>query len=443
MRYRIPLMGYLALVIVALFGATCTPRAQHQDGPWKFEDNFSSQIGGWPTGTTDRGDEFSYVDGKYRILIKIKEGQVGAGQIAGIPFAGRRFHTLVVEADAVQQLGPPGALHGVICGTSPAELYFFLISLDGSYFIVRDDAGTASADLLGSGRLSVPIRGIGEANRIRAQCVGSEQEAMLTLSVNGEKVAEARGQRGESFDRAGFTVTTLYAIAGSTRTAVPGVSKERPGSPAAFEVEVLFDNFVARNFVARDPQSDPLKLLTRCEFPDGLRVVSADRLPAEARLREVVTTEGRKSVSLADGYRVMLAYPGSGYFANMKIERFEASRYPDDKSAIIQNLQYLSDQSLMEAGVRVPLEHYEYHGFDLYAVNFPTIDFYITNNLPALGGGPISTYVLFEDSTRSVFTVYFVNQRPERRNFQSIEEYRTLRDRFLEEYTSCVIRSAR
>lgn len=77
----------------------------------------------------------------------------------------------------------------------------------------------------------------------------------------------------------------------------------------------------------------------------------------------------------------------------------------------------------------------------MYGVNFPTIDFYIENNPPALGGGPIGTYVLFDDSRRMIVTVYFLNQRPGRRRFKTIEEYRTLRDRFLDDYTTCMARA--
>lgn len=234
-------------VLSALLVSGCAPpvswKFEHNAG-WKLEDDFSSRAGGWPTRAAE-GDEWGYVDGKYRVLIKVAAGQVSAGRIAGIPLVreGKRLPALTVEADAVQKSGPPVTLHGVSCGTSPGELYIFLINLVGDYFIVRDDARLASPDLLGSGRARVPIRGRGEINRIRAQCVGGEPEAMLTLSVNGEKVAEARGQRGKSFDRAAFVVTTSHAIAGRTRTAVPGVSPERP---MAFETEVLFDNFVAR-----------------------------------------------------------------------------------------------------------------------------------------------------------------------------------------------------
>lgn len=243
-RHRERRARLVTSVVSAVLVAGCAPAVawKFEDSTgWKLEDDFSSRAGGWPTRAAG-GDEWGYVDGKYRIRITVAAGQGSAGRIAGIPLVrqGKRLPALTIEADAVQKSGPPGTLHGVSCGTSPAELYFFLMNVDGDYFIVRDDARMASPDLLGSGRANVRLRGIGEVNRIRAQCVGGEQEAVFTLSVNGEKVAEARGQRGKSFDRAAFVVTTSHAIAGRTGTAVPG------GSPIGFEAEVLFDNFVAR-----------------------------------------------------------------------------------------------------------------------------------------------------------------------------------------------------
>lgn len=193
--------------------------------------------------------------------------------------------------------------------------------------------------------------------------------------------------------------------------------------------------------VFAQPRPDSLRPLTRCDFRDGLRIVSADRIPVEIRERQVVTPTGQQRVSLADGYRVMLAYPRTDFFANLKIEMSQDSRYSDDKKTVVESLKYLSNQSSMEAGVPVPLEHEAYKGFDVYAVNFPTIDFYIENNPPTLGGGPIGTYVLFDDSRKMIVTVYFLNQRPERRQFKTMEEYRILRERFLEDYTTCTART--
>jgi hypothetical protein len=246
-QMKIPGINCLTVVMLALTAAAGTAPTQQQERPWKFEDDFSSRAGGWPTGSTNRGDQFGYADGKYRIVIKVEPKQVGSGQIAGIPLTrnGNPFQTLEVEADAIQRTGPPTTLHGVSCGTSPTELYFFLINLEGQFFIVRDDAKTASADMLLMGRASVPFRGIGETNRIRVQCGGGQPEALLALYVNGAKVGQAKG-RGTAFDRVAFVVTTLNSIAGSTHMAIPGVDAKRPGSPTAFEAEILFGNFVAR-----------------------------------------------------------------------------------------------------------------------------------------------------------------------------------------------------
>jgi hypothetical protein len=134
----------------------------------------------------------------------------------------------------------------VSCGTSPAELYFFLINADGHYAIVRDDAEAGRAELLASGSRSIAIRSIGERNRITAECAGGEGDALLTITVNGQKVGEARGQVGETFDRAAFVVTTPRAIANSTNAVLPGGSSEDPASWTTHKAEVLFDNFISR-----------------------------------------------------------------------------------------------------------------------------------------------------------------------------------------------------
>jgi hypothetical protein len=178
--------------------------------------------------------------------------------------------------------------------------------------------------------------------------------------------------------------------------------------------------------------------LTQCDFVDGLRVVAVDRLPGEIRSRPIPTAEGLKSVSLADGYRVMLAYPGTEYFANLKIEMSEQSRFGDDKSAVRHSMDYLARQTSKEARVQVPVEHSNYRTLELFGYTFPTVDFCIPNNPPALGCGPISIYVIFKDSTRTIITAYLLNQRPNQRRFATFDEYVTLRDRFLDSYASCV-----
>jgi hypothetical protein len=42
------------------------------------------------------------------------------------------------------------------------------------------------------------------------------------------------------------------------------------------------------------------------------------------------------------------------------------------------------------------------------------------------------------DASRIVTTIYFLNQEPKDRNFQTIEQYRVARDRFLSTYAACI-----
>jgi hypothetical protein len=149
---------------------------------WKeFRDDFSTKAGGWPSGVNDRGDQFGYADGNYRILIRVRPGQVAAGQIAGIPLSGMSPKKLVVKTDAVQRTGSSDTVFGLSCGPSQNELYVFAINAEGYYFIFLDDAVVGKADLLQSGRSEGHIRGLGENNRLYAECSGGEDEAAFVF----------------------------------------------------------------------------------------------------------------------------------------------------------------------------------------------------------------------------------------------------------------------
>ena len=206
---------------------------------------------------------------------------------------------------------------------------------------------------------------------------------------------------------------------------------------------MLASHPAAPDALSAEQQTDPLRPLTQCDFADGLKTAAADRAPAEIRERKVATATGARTVSLADGYRILFAYPGSDYFANVKLELSQEARYAADKKAVVANMEYLANRTSIDARAAVPLQHDTLRGFDIYGFNFPTIDFYVAGNPPTLGGGPIGTFVLLDDARRLIVTMYFLNQRPERRRFKTIEEYRDLRDRFLDNYTTCLARNPR
>jgi len=50
----------------------------------------------------------------------------------------------------------------------------------------------------------------------------------------------------------------------------------------------------------------------------------------------------------------------------------------------------------------------------------------------------LGIYVLFSDVDRTITTFYFINQNPKRKRFQTVEEWRVLRDVFLNTYITCV-----
>jgi hypothetical protein len=57
-------------------------------------------------------------------------------------------------------------------------------------------------------------------------------------------------------------------------------------------------------------------------------------------------------------------------------------------------------------------------------------------------GGVLGVYLFFDNPTRTVTTIYFLNQEPPKR-FKTMEEYAAIRDRFLSNYTSCIRDSLR
>ena len=176
--------------------------------------------------------------------------------------------------------------------------------------------------------------------------------------------------------------------------------------------------------------ADPLEPYVSCQYTADFSVVSTIRLPGNGvRYRTVATSNGDRKVSLVDGYKLMLAQGQPSYFANMKVERSDPSRYVSDKDAVIKNLEFAMRESSTGKAV---WEHMPYNGFDVYGVTDPTMD----------GNGPNGIYVLFRDSTQTIVTIYFLGQKPEYRKFKTIEEHDALRDLMLEELTTCANRPA-
>jgi hypothetical protein len=156
-----------------------------------------------------------------------------------------------------------------------------------------------------------------------------------------------------------------------------------------------------------------------------LRIVDVDPLAPGVTARSVDTAQGTQQIDLVAGERVMLAYPMTDFFANVKVELLPAGRYPQLKQALIANLHYLESQPhgpTPAEALPVGLHGFEVHG----------------NDRQHLEGDVLGMYLMFDDKTHVATTIYFLNQQAWQRKFQTIDEYGRLRDHFLQNYTACI-----
>ncbi len=160
-------------------------------------------------------------------------------------------------------------------------------------------------------------------------------------------------------------------------------------------------------------------------FAGGVRGVALDRRPQTAEpWREVGfgNTSGR--VSVVDGYRVAYSYPRTFQFANLKAERSDPSRYAEDKRIVALNLAEMA-----KADGNTALADFSDRGFSGQ-----------TLAKKELSGTTLAITQIFSDEDAVIVTIYFMNQVPEMRRFQTHEEFISLRDSFIRGYVECVAR---
>lgn len=178
---------------------------------------------------------------------------------------------------------------------------------------------------------------------------------------------------------------------------------------------------------ARTTAANPLDPWKSCFFPDGLEIQSVDSLNTDVASRQVDTAQGPQHIDLVDGARIMFAYPFTDFFANAKPEVLPANEYAQEKQTLLANLDYMeSEQGGPEPARPLPPN---LHGFAVRGDNLRELQ----SSATVLG-----MYLIFDDTAHVATTVYFLNQQSFRRKFQTMDEYRQLRDRFLTTYTGCV-----
>jgi hypothetical protein len=164
---------------------------------------------------------------------------------------------------------------------------------------------------------------------------------------------------------------------------------------------------------------------TTCKFSDGLAVVETSPLALGTTTRTVPTIKNSRDVEVLTGRRVLFTYPNKDYFANVWVEVLPAKNYADEKQALIDNFDYLLATEKGN-GRNYDLKPMM-HGLDIRGLDRDQLE-----------GAVVGFYLLFDDSSHVATTIYFLNQEPSVRSFQTMEEYREMRDRFLTTYTACI-----
>jgi hypothetical protein len=163
-----------------------------------------------------------------------------------------------------------------------------------------------------------------------------------------------------------------------------------------------------------------------CTFDDGLQIAKIDSLPDGMQDRTVNTAQGPKVIHMLAGRRIMFAYGvGGDFFANVKPEVLPDDTWATQKQNLLDEIAAMlaSDHSTMpNKDLPDTMHGLEVHGFDR----------------TELKGGTLGFYLLFDNARHIATSVYLLNQQPLTRRFQTIEQYRGLRTRFLSTYTGCI-----
>ncbi|MGI8766263.1 MAG: hypothetical protein ACR2KM_07100 [Gemmatimonadaceae bacterium] len=168
-------------------------------------------------------------------------------------------------------------------------------------------------------------------------------------------------------------------------------------------------------------QTDNLRQYIGCNLGEKVSVEESDER-AQPFVRSIPSAAGLNDVVVLHGVSLHIAYAGTP-FVNFKAERLAS--FDSAKRSLLQNLRFLAEASTgMEA--KTPRRS-SLNGFDIHAINRTT-----------LSGGVQSVYLLFRDADQTVVTLYILNTPREAPRFSTIEQYRVLRDRFVQTYTACV-----
>lgn len=155
----------------------------------------------------------------------------------------------------------------------------------------------------------------------------------------------------------------------------------------------------------------------------NLTAAEPDRLPETSeKIRTVKTENGEVEITRIDGYRVLYNNVKKVPFVNLKVELSDQNAYDTDQKRLLDNLKYLNAHSTnMETKELIELK---FNDYKISGLSRGTIE----------TGSTLGTFIMFPGNGVTVY-FYFNNLKPDFRNFESVEDYKKQRDKFLDEYT--------
>lgn len=168
---------------------------------------------------------------------------------------------------------------------------------------------------------------------------------------------------------------------------------------------------------------DPLRAAVQCGYSGGLHALDVTHAVPRTKQRTVATASGPMLVSVADRYRMRLAFPGTDPFVQLKLERSLPEQFEADRTAILAQLTWFTAQPKAPQLMVLPARGIEVLGLDEASLS---------------GAGVIGVYMLIVPSSGVVATAYLLRQASSRKAYADYPRYVLLRDRFLSELATCL-----
>lgn len=147
-----------------------------------------------------------------------------------------------------------------------------------------------------------------------------------------------------------------------------------------------------------------LENISQGSFPNNLRPLDAD---------------GKTTVTVVKAGRGIYTYPYNESFLKMHVEQSTEQNFDKDKQTILNYLESLANDTNSRLD-KVGKETYK--GIEYYSVDSKALR----------TGGTIGISEIFFPKEQMIATIYFFNQNPGKESYKTLQEYKTLKVKFIQ-----------